>query len=300
MATFLKSPLSPSSVYHTTFFLVTPKDPTAQFSGATTLPCPQEHQVPACPPTTLPNMPHRIEYRERSLSGATTSTTKSQLRYTNRNLAEMLEKVQKELTTHQSIMLDIQSRIRPIERFCRFQSSSMPDRSSRKSANRRRMKRKSSPSHESRAWWEACQNYAQNCDTPFDAQDFLRTPLPFDGLDFEFHDEQLKRASSSIIPAIDDVPPLTPTSHSDGRDDKSDIVERIVEFDRVRIRRPPLLHTPPRSRSKASTVGSADENMTALPMFVRTLTPGRKMEHSSRGGRIRRIMSKINLLHKHV
>ncbi|KAL6702790.1 hypothetical protein ACN47E_000926 [Coniothyrium glycines] len=304
MATFLRSPMSPSPAQDT-FYIHSARDPAARFSGATTFACPDEAGIYTTTPTTLPVMTCAPVTRKRRSSSV--STSKSHLRESNNTLTEMLDSVQKELTIHRTIMLDMQSRIVHIERLSHLSTSSRHNPNSR---GRPRNPRRCSLTLESQAWWEACQNFAHNCDTPFNAAEFLRTPRRFSGFDFDLEAEvQGKKhcTTPTAPPELEDVPALTPASDMDERDervdtpethvklqekenrghdrapelaprhDTTDILERVVSFNKLRIPPPPILQSPPRSLrsnpSKTVSVCSRDESLTALPMMPAPVTP---------------------------
>jgi hypothetical protein len=153
------------------------------------------------------------------------STTKSQLRQSNEQLFEMLQNMQAELATHRAIMLDIQSRLSFIEQDAPTMVEDnapevlSPAVNELKPPSRppppppRRASSLIPPGRESQSWWQACQNFAENCDTPFNAQEFLKTPSHFEDFDFHFGglptDEEVRPASPVEID-IEDCPALSP------------------------------------------------------------------------------------------
>jgi hypothetical protein len=216
----------------------------------------------------------------------------------------MLENVQKELVAHRSLMLDMQSRMAHLEQSSRNHSHKATAPVDRKATTPRHPRH--ATTRETQTWWEACQNFAHNCDTPFSATEFLKTPRRLSGFDFNFQPQKPHRQDSTT-PELNEVPALTPASdgeeHSsfldtperrpdnksddareahlgqrnDDVDAYSDIVEHIVEFDKMRISPTLVLQTPPRSlrsvRSKVEAVGDGEEGITALPKFERPVTP---------------------------
>ncbi|KAH7377340.1 hypothetical protein BKA66DRAFT_588925 [Pyrenochaeta sp. MPI-SDFR-AT-0127] len=293
MATFLKSPMSPSSLQTFSFHAGTAKNDTTHLSGATMLDFSNGREAYLATADTSPSEAFNLDQQSRRSSYA--STTKSQLRHSNHTLIEMLQNIQTELTAHRSIMLDIQSRVSNLEHTTRVDNKEgsvrLPEINE---VQLPPIKRTSNLTRESQAWWESCQNFAHNCDTPFNVNEFLKTPRRFSGFDFNFEAMKAKQGTPPMTPEVDDIPGLTPASdrdeHSDADthedlaqpftdarfptsdptlgngDDGSDIVERIVEFDKIKIPMPPLLQSPPRSlRSKSASILSPEEGITALP-----------------------------------
>jgi hypothetical protein len=210
-------------------------------------------------------------------SVATTSTTKSQLRQTNNILIHMLNNIQTELAAHRTIMLDIQHRVSHLE----HESSASVGIDTPRAAlltleGNRDASRRSSKlvPQEGRTWWEACQNYARNAEPPISAREFLRTPVRHSGFDFQFSDRFQANNPPATPPAVDDLPPLTPTSEEGGSSEfgtptrhdislgeelltstpttektdaeiETDIQEHIVEVTKGKMPAPPTLQPPP-------------------------------------------------------
>lgn len=207
------------------------------------------------------------------------STTKSELRQSNHQLFEMLQSVQSELATHRAMMLDIQSRLSFLEQDTpTMVESCEPDVLSpaeEKIAAPTRPpppppRRPSSlipPGLERQSWWQACQNFAENCDTPFNATEFLGKPSHFDDFDFHFGglatDEGV-RPESTLILDIDEVPALSPESEHH----PSEVVEIELEA--------PLASSPELGRLSCETVESRSPSVfsEAAPR-----TSGLTMEH---------------------
>jgi len=163
------------------------------------------------------------------------STTKSELRNSNQQMFEMLQSVQTELATHRTILADIQSRLSFLEHDAPTMVESCapellspvvdelkPPQRAPPPPPPKRASLVIPPGRESQSWWQMCQKFAENCDTPCDPQEFLgKTPSCFD--DFDFHFGGLP-TTDSVRPAtpvdleIDNVPGLSPTSerHSSG------------------------------------------------------------------------------------
>jgi hypothetical protein len=163
------------------------------------------------------------------------STTKSELRNSNQQMFEMLQSVQTELATHRTILADIQSRLSFLEHDAPTMVESCapevlspvvdelkPPQRAPPPPPPKRASLVIPPGRESQSWWQMCQKFAENCDTPCDPQEFLgKTPSGFD--DFDFHFGGLP-TTESVRPAtpvdleIDNVPALSPTSerHSSG------------------------------------------------------------------------------------
>jgi hypothetical protein len=222
----------------------------------------------------------------------TTSTTKSQLRHSNHLLIEMLQNIQSELATQRTIMLDIQHRVSHLE----DESSIGEDNSNTLAALKaleggkdasRRSSKMIGP--EGLFWWETCRNFARNSESPIDMGEFLRTPRPSSGLK-----ESLRpNTPPTTPPAVDDLPPLTPTSEEcdsnvstpmkhdillgeeifsstprgSGVDDDagSDIKERVVEVNKKRLPAPPVLLPPPGAKSVVAEFEEAEPEVTQNP-----------------------------------
>ncbi|KAJ4364142.1 hypothetical protein N0V83_009597 [Neocucurbitaria cava] len=180
-------------------------------------------------------------------------------------------------------MLDIQSRVSNLER-----SSSTIGEKIGDGAPYDKTKYASS---ESQTWWEACQNFARNCDTPFSANEFLRTPRRFSGFDFHF----------DAFKSRPRTPPLTPEEEADGMQNNTpsasfnpkprgsnehsndNVLERVPEFDKTRILTPPNLQTPPGSvHNKSLSVLSVEADITALPELPTEPAPPLVAERSQR------------------
>lgn len=162
------------------------------------------------------------------------STTKSELRQSNQQMFEMLQNLQTELATHRAIMLDIQSRLSFLEQDAPTMVDSCgpevlspvvdelkPPQRSPPPPPPKHASLVIPPGRESQSWWQACQNFAENCDTPIDPQEFLKTPSPFEDFDFHFGGlatADTVRPETPVELAIDDVPALSPESerHSSG------------------------------------------------------------------------------------
>ena len=234
------------------------------------------------------------------------STTKSELRQSNQQLFEMIQSLQAELATHRAIMLDIQSRLSFIEQDAPTMVEDgateifSPAVDELKPPQRppppppRRASSLIPPGRESQSWWQACQNFAENCDTPFSAQEFLKAPGGFEDFDFHFGGLATGDTSEDVQPSspmevkIEDTPALSPKSErqssevarlrspsifSEGAprtsgltltdsDEPDDIIEQIVDFKKPAALPPLLLHPPPSGRT-ASLLSV--EEITALP-----------------------------------
>lgn len=294
MATFLDCSISPRTAKTFSFQEGTSAHDFTHLSGATLLELAnnQENDVPttSAPQTRPYYQPTRLRHT------SVASTTKSDLRRSDDKLADMLRSIQAELAMQREIMLDVQARVSSLEQQSNNINYTKPGREADPSHDS--TSRASALTRESRTWWEACQNFAHNCDTPFPATEFLATPRRFSGFDFNF--STLKTSpppAEPKTPEVDDVPSLTPGSEHDehskastpercesshparpsstpkptvkqDEDVSSDIVERILHFDKVKIPQPPILQSPPRNlRSKETSSSSYDENITALPVM---------------------------------
>lgn len=196
-----------------------------------------------------------------------TTTTKAELRESNHQLFEMLQDVQSELATHRTLLHDIQSRLSFLENDApTMVGTCEPDMLSpveEKIAAPTRAappppRRPSSlipPGLERQSWWQACQNFAENCDTPFNAQEFLGKSSALD--DFEFHFGGLPtdggaRPESTLILDLDELPALSPSSSH---------VPEIAEL---------TLDNSASPRHSTSTVSSASPSVFSLEPAPRT------------------------------
>lgn len=195
------------------------------------------------------------------------TTTKAELRESNHQLFEMLQDVQSELATHRTLLQDIQSRLSFLENDApTMVGTCEPDMLSpveEKIAAPTRAappppRRPSSlipPGLERQSWWQACQNFAENCDTPFNAQEFLGKSSALD--DFEFHFGGLPtdggaRPESTPILDLDELPALSPSSSH---------LPEIAEL---------TLDDSPSPRISTSTISSASPSVFSLEPAPRT------------------------------
>jgi hypothetical protein len=253
-----------------------------------------------------------------SITKAQLQQENQQLRKTNQQLSETIQSIQVELATHRALMLDVQARLSFLEQDTTMIEDNAPTmvegnapedvsptdelKPPQRSPPPPPPRRASSlipPGRESQSWWQACQNFAENCDTPFNAQEFLGTPSRFEDFDFHFGGLPTAEGKSEgdavrpvTPPAVEEVPQLSPesqrqSSESDGprspsifSDDEGaprtsgltietieedNIIEQIVEFKKPAALPPLLLHPPP--SGKTASLMSVEE-LTALPEVV--------------------------------
>ncbi|KAF2013891.1 hypothetical protein BU24DRAFT_424923 [Aaosphaeria arxii CBS 175.79] len=166
---------------------------------------------------------HSTKSRMSSNRCSVASTTKSELRRSNHLLIEMLQNIQAELTTHRTILLDVQHRVTHLENeSVASLHDDEPLISALQRLEGRASKRNSTmvPPPESQSWWQACQNFAHNSDTPMSANEFLKTPVRFSGLGWEYGVPTRPHTPPLSPPEVDDIPALTPTSeHEEHSDD---------------------------------------------------------------------------------
>ncbi|KAJ4339585.1 hypothetical protein N0V95_007723 [Ascochyta clinopodiicola] len=253
------------------------------------------------------------------------STTKSELRQSNQQLFEMLQNIQTELATYRAIMLDVQTRLSFIEQDAPTMVedgapeilSPAEDLKPPQRAPPPPPRRASSiipPGRESQSWWQACQNFAENCETPFDAQEFLKTSARFEDFDFhfgglstggetrptspiEFGDTPALSPESKRQSSEDDGPrspsifsegaPRTSSLTMDSDEERDNIIEQIVEFKKPAILPPLLFHPPPSGRTASFL---SVEEITALPDLPPTIEVGNESQRHRKG--IRSISSK--------
>lgn len=168
------------------------------------------------------------------------STTKSELRQSNQQMFEMIQNLQSEFATHRALLLDIQSRLSFLEQDAPTMVESCapevlsPVMDELKAPQRppppppRRVSSLIAPGLERQSWWQACQNFAENCDTPFNAQEFLKTPSRFEDFDFHFGGlatDGLVRCEAPVEIAIEDVPALSP--ESENHDSEVEDIENV-------------------------------------------------------------------------
>ncbi|KAF1846239.1 uncharacterized protein K460DRAFT_431273 [Cucurbitaria berberidis CBS 394.84] len=293
MSTFLDSPTPSNTPHVISFHENTPKNNMTNLSCATILNSFKAPKAYLMTEDPSPNM-----YSKRIIDSnqpSCTSTTNLQLRQSNHTLHETLQNIQDELAAHRTIMLDVQSRVSHLELASSIdnQTDTPPNSRDMQIFQHARGRCANNATRESLAWWEACKTFAHNCDSPFDANDFLKTPKRFSGFDFNLTGLKTKPHTPTVTPEVDDVPGLSPASDRDEQSDTEthdglnhafnetlsmpyprlwnkkeggNIVERVIEFDRVKIPMPPVLQSPPRSvRSKSASVVSVDADLTALP-----------------------------------
>lgn len=231
------------------------------------------------------------------------SISKSQLRQTNNTLIDMLQVMQSELEAHRSIMLNIQSRLSNLEHApaptsVPYLTASPFDILDEKYEEGR-------ISSEGRKWWDVCKTFAHNCDTPFSASEFFRTPRHSLGFEFGFsptksrpptlrtqstsHDlsSPVSAIRSSVALPEDDgifqplyvgaaksAPQVPRPPKQASMQEKSDIIEHVIFFDKLHVPAPPILASPPRSSrsystcSTTSTAISVEKDLTALPAIA--------------------------------
>lgn len=239
------------------------------------------------------------------------STTKSQLRQSNAQLLTMLQNIQSELATHRAIMLDVQARLSFIEQdaptmvdennapeiLSPVVNDLKPPQRAPPPPPPRRASSIIPPGRESQSWWQACQNFAENCDTPFNASEFLTTPGgQFEDFDFHFGGLTTGGDEDEVIPVpspieLADTSAPSPVSNQHSPSSPSSvspspntfysnenaplihsltpqtspidtIIEQIIEFKKPTALRPLLLHPPPSGRT--ASLRSVEE-ITALP-----------------------------------
>lgn len=324
MATFLYSPMTPNSSHIIPDRNATPRKYEARRFTPQLVEARNETGVYSASAVTSPADVQRAITNSRRSSIA--SSTKTQLRSSNEKLLGILQDIHAELATYRSIIYELQSRITHLERNA-FEKpkDSVGTNSLKIVEDIHLVDRSSNVTRESHRWWEACQNFAHNCDTPFSARDFLKTPGHYAGFDFDFDVRKFTPHTPTATPEVDDVPSLTPASASDelseddtpaeqpaqtditvmkleDRDNEagSDIVERVLDLDQLKMPAIPFLQSPPRSaRSKSASASprSMDDTITALPNLPPPPPVSEKSHRNSK--RIKSLFTyKISLRHK--
>ncbi|OAL57432.1 hypothetical protein IQ07DRAFT_675438 [Pyrenochaeta sp. DS3sAY3a] len=324
MATFLYSPITPNSSHMLPDRNATPrKDEARHFTPKLVDTRKESGDYSASAVTSPADIERAITNSRRS---SIASSTKTQLRSSNEKLLGILQDIHTELATYRSIIYELQSRITHLERKTFDKPKSSVETIPLKvEEDIHLVDRSSNVTRESHKWWEACQNFAHNCDTPFSARAFLKTPGHYSGFDFDFDVRKFTPHTPTAPPEVDDVPSLTPASASDelseddapaeksvdtettitkleDRDSEagSDIVERILDLDQLKMPPIPYLQSPPRSaRSKSASVSprSMDNNITALPKLPPPPPVAEKSHRNSK--RIKSLFTyKISLRHK--
>ncbi|KAF2876053.1 hypothetical protein BDV95DRAFT_603436 [Massariosphaeria phaeospora] len=236
---------------------------------------PTIHLVKSSPPTSKRSSFIVANSKRTSMA----STTKSQLRQSNHLLIEMLQNIQTELSAHRTIMLDIQHRVSHLEHESNASVNNDVPMTALQALEEQKPKRSSKlVAPEGLAWWEACQNFANNCDPPLSAREFLRTPKRFSGIEWHYGAPATKpNTPPATPPEVDDLPPLTPTSEEGETSDletprrhtidigenetvtaspqgasagdvEAGIKEHIVEINKKNIPAPPMLEPAPAGR----------------------------------------------------
>ena len=276
------------------------KEPVAQTKGPDVLAKETEPESFVFIPTEDPALNKSSDIITSIKCSSYASTTKSQLRHANQQLFEMLQNIQAELATHRAIMLDVQSRLSLLEQDAptmvgEIAPEILSPAEDLKPPQRppppppRRVSSLIPPGRESQSWWQACQNFAENCDTPFSAQEFLNTPGQFEDFNFHFGGLTSDEDAPATIPieTEDTSAPMTGSIRQSSEDEGSrpasifsegvprssgltmdtceepdNIIEQIVEFKKPTALPPLLLHPPP-SGTSASVLSV--EEITALP-----------------------------------
>ncbi|KAF2623152.1 hypothetical protein BU25DRAFT_414658 [Macroventuria anomochaeta] len=224
------------------------------------------------------------------------STTKSELRQSNQQLFEMLQNLQTELATHRAIMLDIQSRLSFIEQDAPTMIEDgapevlSPATDELKPPQRppppppRRASSLIPPGRESQSWWQACQNFAENCDTPFNAQVFLKTPSRFEDFDFHFGGlatSEGVQPESPVEIVIDETPDSSPESESQPPEDAELDIEKTLALSPRSERqssedaesRPPSIFSEGAPRTSGLTMDTCEEIDNIIEQIVEFKKP---------------------------
>ncbi|KAF2124562.1 hypothetical protein P153DRAFT_390602 [Dothidotthia symphoricarpi CBS 119687] len=110
----------------------------------------------------------RTEFPNTKDIDITLQVDNTSLRQSNRKFAGTLQNIQDELVAHRTIILNVQSRVSHTEHNpCTVEGAN--ELNDAHSHTRH-------ASEESQKWWQACQNFADNCDTPFNANVFFKPP----------------------------------------------------------------------------------------------------------------------------
>ncbi|RMZ73046.1 hypothetical protein GMOD_00009555 [Pyrenophora seminiperda CCB06] len=303
MTTFLNSPCSPKPV-HDTFYddqhsIRDTSRHTANLSGATML------DLLSGPEGTLAaayneseTTPTKVTSKSKSKRPSNASTTKAQLRQTNRTLLEIIQTIQAELAYQREAMLDMQTRIYHLEtRPCvhnsnndietppklpprkrpevRSKPAKNPSRETprRRDAHQKSSEKRSTSKNKEGAFWKSPTRFSgfnfnfdllETVPNSKDAREVHQVSPPIHEKDDEHSDPFTSGKRKTAAPRIARVLTGEPTAMY--HDVVSDIREHVIDFDRVRTPVPPKLQTPPRSsRSKLNTSHSRDDEITALP-----------------------------------
>lgn len=262
---------------------------------------------------TSNSRPHSSKSRRPSYA----SSTKTQLRQTNRTLVEIVQSAQSELATQRQAMLDMQARILHLESVLYSnKTGSAPRRTDATKHSKSQIKSsKSMPLRIEQRWDTTTQTKSAKLDRTPSMPEFWESPSRFSGFNFNFDLlETVPRSqpgSHQPYEAPEVYHPSKPPSTNalsrnmtaeDGQTSKrmsrndiidrtsmyhdavSDIKEHVVEYEKVKVPIPPLLHSPPKSaRSKVAPIAhDKDEELTALPRMPSQTLP-EVQENMSRG-----------------
>ncbi|PSN65008.1 hypothetical protein BS50DRAFT_49315 [Corynespora cassiicola Philippines] len=287
MAAVAEIPISPISAhaYHSVNDAASKFD-MSHLSGATMTDLIREPDIRVIEPSPSVSSKRSSSHYPNSKRSSVASTTKSTLRQSNQILMEMLQNIQSELTTHRTIMLDIQHRVSHLE--CESNASVNNDaplaalKALEGHGTHSKRGSKLLPP-ESKDWWQACQNFARNSDPPMSAGEFLRTPQRFSGFDWQFNAPAAKPDTPPDSPPnVEDIPALTPTSDHENTDvdtprgtidfkseemetstprideieEPDDIRESMVEVNKRKMPAPPVLQPAP--SGKPVSISSQD------------------------------------------
>ncbi|KAF2002067.1 hypothetical protein P154DRAFT_521225 [Amniculicola lignicola CBS 123094] len=299
MAAMLQSPIS-STFAHTAIHDAVSKSHMTHLSGATMNEVmgasePSVHLVTNFNPA-FSRRSSAINMQSNRVSVA--STTKSQLRQSNQILVEMLQSIQSELAAHRTIMLDIQHRVSKVEQNHYVGPPNQHQLSRFYQIEDHRSRRSSRLLPETREWWQACQNFAKNCDPPMSAREFLRSPTPLSAFDWPYNPSTAhSKDNLESTPEVDDVPPLTPTSE-DGDADTTEIdTPKLQRAQQTRLQRIPsddvkigLVRTTTPKTTTPDTVSDIKEQTVTLDKG-KNLPPPPPLQAAPKAASIRSINS---------
>ncbi|USP76273.1 uncharacterized protein yc1106_03547 [Curvularia clavata] len=255
---------------------------------------------------TSNSRPHSSKSRRPSYASSTTT----QLRQTNRTLVEIVQSAQSELAIQRQAMLDMQSRILQLESaLYNNNTGSVPRIIDATKRSKSQIKpSQSMPLKIEQRRDTTTRSKPTKLDRAPSMPEFWESPSRFSGFNFNFDLLETVPKNQPVpqqphqAPEVYKPLPLQPTSTTTlpknvtlengqtstrmSRDDimdrtsmyheaVSDIKEHVIEYEKVKVPFPPLLHSPPKSsRSKvAPTTHDGDDELTALPQMPTTSFP---------------------------
>lgn len=144
--------------------------------------------------------------------------TMPQSNLSNTPLSDLLRRMQEELTTHRSMITNIQLRLSSLERGLDIEAPVIAPCNTRTSHVTKPQPTRYY-SHTSSVEQIARQDFAPRDNPAFNTNKFLSSPRRFSGFQFDFASLDMFPKTPSVAPDIGNVPGLTPTSVKSGQSD---------------------------------------------------------------------------------